>query len=108
LIAAISRLPEAYELVLTTREGDSIKFEADGNNLTAHVAERFEGNSDADIWYETNGWSLSSDSPRPRWERSIDWPPQYRKYEAIADAVIYVFRERLGVTHPADIGVEVN
>ncbi|WP_405134018.1 DUF6301 family protein [Nocardia sp. NBC_01388] len=110
LTAAVTRLPNGAELVLTTPGGHSIAFTMDECQLISQVAVdcgRCDQKSYNETWFTTNGWKLSPGTPQPRWERSISWPAAYREYEAIVDAAILVLRDPLQIENPEDLTVEV-
>lgn len=108
LLAAVTRLPEDVELILTTTDGSTVAFVLEGR-LVSRVAPapaRVGRNSPDHQWFAANGWHPDSEGRVGDWERSIAWPARYSEYETAVDAAILVLREPLRVENPNEITVQ--
>lgn len=108
LLAAVTRLPNNVELVLTTPGGSTIAFTVAEAQLTSRTESgpdrRGQSRHDHD-WFVAHGWNLNSGSPEG-WARSVPWPARYNEYEKVVDAAILVLRGPLEVENPNEITVE--
>lgn len=110
LLAAVTRMPEGVDLVLTNEHSPVMVFSMGQRRLVCRVMAGADdvGDLEADHALHPNcGWTWNSLPIQPYWERSMAWPARYSAYESLADAAIRVLREAVGVAHPSDIIVRV-